>query len=147
MEPVTGDEPEGTVGEVAGKLPLELIGTDGADIDCDEVVSVTGQTVVLMGIVEVITWVESAGQLVTVGAQLVIVISLVEYTVEVVHCETLADVIDPVTGDEPDRLAGELTGDETEGPAGEETEEPAEDDLGKLPLGLTGVDGTGVDSV
>ena len=144
---MTGDEPEGTTGEVAGKLPLGLTGTDGADVDCDEVVSVTGQTVVLMGIVEVIIWVESAGQLVTLGAQLVIVISLVEYTVEVVHCETLADVIDSVTGDEPDGLAGELTGDETEGPAREETEEPEEDDLGELPLGLTVVDGTGVDSV
>lgn len=144
---MTGDEPEGTAGDVAGKLPLGLTGTDGADVDCEEVASVMGQTVVLMGIVEVIIWVESAGQLVTLGAQLVIVISLVEYTVEVVHCETLADVIDSVTGDEPDGLTGELTGDETEGPAGEEAEEPEEDDLRGLPLGLTVVDGTGVDSV
>lgn len=49
------------------------------------VVSVTGHTVVETAMVEVITDVESAGQLVTVGAQLVIVISLVLYTVEVVH--------------------------------------------------------------
>jgi hypothetical protein len=38
---------------------------------------VTGQTVVVTGIVEVTTVVESAGQFVTVEAQLVIVISLV----------------------------------------------------------------------
>lgn len=47
-------------------------------------VSVTGHTVVETAIVEVTTVVEPAGQFVTVGAQLVIVISLVEYTVEVV---------------------------------------------------------------
>jgi len=75
---VTGDEPEGTAGEDAGELSLELVGIDGAEVDSDEVVSVTGQTVVLMGIVEVMTVVECAGQFVTVGAQLVIVISLVE---------------------------------------------------------------------
>ena len=41
-------------------------------------VSVTGQIVVETAIVEVITVVESAGQSVTVAAQLVTVISLVE---------------------------------------------------------------------
>jgi hypothetical protein len=76
-EPVTGDEPEGTAGEVAGKLPLGLAATDGAEVESDDVVSVTGQTVVRTAIVEVITLVESAGQLVTVEAQLVMVISLV----------------------------------------------------------------------
>lgn len=44
----------------------------------------TGSTVVEIGIVEVTTVVEPAGQLVTVGAQLVMVTSLVVYTVEVV---------------------------------------------------------------
>lgn len=76
-EPVTGDEPDGTAEEVAGKLPLGLAPTDGAEVDSDKVVSVTGQTVVRIAIVEVTTLVESAGQSVTVAAQLVIVISLV----------------------------------------------------------------------
>jgi hypothetical protein len=44
----------------------------------------TGQTVVEIGIVEVTTVVDSAGQLTTVGAQLVMVCSIVEYTVLVV---------------------------------------------------------------
>ena len=48
-------------------------------------VSVTGQTVVRTGMVEVTTVVESAGQFVIVGAQLVMVTSLVVYIVEVVH--------------------------------------------------------------
>lgn len=53
--------------------------------------SVTGQTVVETAMVEVTTDVESAGQSVTVGAQLVIVISLVVKMVEVVHdCDRLA---------------------------------------------------------
>lgn len=46
----------------------------------------TGHTVVEIAIVEVTTVVDPAGQLVTVGAQLVIVISEVVYTVEVVNC-------------------------------------------------------------
>lgn len=45
---------------------------------------VTGHTVVYAGTVDVTTVVESAGQLTTVGAQLVMVTSLVVYTVEVV---------------------------------------------------------------
>lgn len=63
------------------------MGVDPAGVDSPAagVVSVTGHTVVEMAIVEVTTVVESAGQLVTVGAQLVIVISLVVYTVDVVH--------------------------------------------------------------
>jgi len=78
----------------------------------------------------------------------VIVTSLVVYTVEVVHCETLTlaeGVIDPVIGDEPEgtgELAGfesELTEDETEGPA----VWLVGDDAGELPLGP----GAGVDSL
>lgn len=67
------------------------------------VVSVTGHTVVEMAMVEVTTEVESAGQLVTVGAQLVTVISLVVYTVEVVHFSgTLATGLEvPTAGDVP----------------------------------------------
>jgi hypothetical protein len=48
-------------------------------------VAVTGHTVVETAMVEVMTLIELAGQSVTVGAQLVMVISLVVYTVEVVH--------------------------------------------------------------
>jgi hypothetical protein len=47
-------------------------------------VSVTGQTVVEMAIVEVTTIIELAGQLVTVGAQSVEVTAVVVYTVDVV---------------------------------------------------------------
>lgn len=106
---LTGEEPEGPAGEVeegagevAGKLPLglgradvDLVGDEpaggvSADVDSAGVetaggVSVTGHTVVEIAMVEVTTEVESAGQLVMVGAQLVIVTSLVVYTVEVVH--------------------------------------------------------------
>lgn len=64
---VTGEEPVG---------PTEVNFT--VIVFPAEVVSVTGHTVVLIGIVEVTTEVESAGQLVTLGAQLVMVISLVE---------------------------------------------------------------------
>jgi hypothetical protein len=80
----TGDDPDGEgagvslgAGELTGRTPLEL-GTPGTDEDpAAGVVSVTGQTVVEIAMVEVTTVVESAGQLVTVGAQLVMVISLV----------------------------------------------------------------------
>jgi len=84
--------------------------------------------------VDVTTRVESAGQLVTVGAQLVTVTSLVVKTVEVVHCEALAeDVRDPVTGDEPDGPTDEVV------PAGPDglTGELAGELAGELPLGLT----------
>lgn len=109
-EEVTGELPLGPAGLVTGELPLGPAGLDddpagtlsvgiepvGAvsvgedpagvvDWPAAGVVSVTGHTVVEMAMVEVTTVVESAGQLVTVGAQLVIVISLVVYTVEVVH--------------------------------------------------------------
>ena len=73
---VTRDEPEGKLaGELTGKAPLD-VGATGVDSLLGEV-SVTGRTVVEMGIVEVTTVVESAGQSVTVAAHLVIVISLV----------------------------------------------------------------------
>ena len=63
--------------ELMGRTSLGL-GTPGTDEDpAAGVVSVTGQTVVEIAMVEVTTVVESAGQLVTVGAQLVMVISLV----------------------------------------------------------------------
>ena len=95
-----GTVPEGEMGEVltpgagdvTGELPLGTaglisVGVDPAGVDplAAGVVSVTGHTVVEMAMVEVTTVVESAGQLVTVGAQLVIVISLVVYTVDVVQ--------------------------------------------------------------
>jgi hypothetical protein len=106
--------------------------------------------------VEVTTLVESAGQLVTVGAQLVIVTSLVVYTVEVVHCDTLTlaeGVVDSVTGDEPEGPVG-LAGAEGE-PTGEEAERPTDtlvgDDAGEAPLepgavvdSLAGVDSLSV---
>jgi hypothetical protein len=56
---------------------LEIEGKPVESIVVGFVVSVTGYTVVEVAIVEVLIWVESAGQLVTVGAQLVIVTSLV----------------------------------------------------------------------
>lgn len=118
VDPVTGElplgpmEPEGedtgeTTGgvatgtdELAGKVPLGA-GTRGVDTTVEEAVSVTGQTVVEMGMVEVTTDIDSAGQSVTVGAQLVMVYSLVAYTVDVVHEEPLAGVVEPVTGGVP----------------------------------------------
>jgi hypothetical protein len=62
--------------ELEGKTLLGPAGKDG-ELAAAGVVLVTGQTVVEIAMVEVTTVVESAGQLVTVGAQLVIVISLV----------------------------------------------------------------------
>lgn len=65
-------------------------------------VSVTGQIVVERAMVEVITVVERAGQLVTVDAQLVIVTSVVVNTVEVVYWGDAAGVVTTVVaGDEP----------------------------------------------
>lgn len=130
----TGEEPKGPAGEVAGKLLLGLGPTDvdlgdeaagGALADVASAgvvtageVSFTGQTVVEIAMVEVTTEVESAGQLVMVGAQLVIVTSLVVYTVEIVH---LADEV----------LAGEvLTG--AEGAGAEEKLKRVEDALDLL---------------
>jgi sugar lactone lactonase YvrE len=90
-EPVTGEEPEGTAEDESTGLDsagLDPAAVDGAETDSAGVVwatgvvpptgvSVTGQTVVRIGMVDVTTWVESAGQFVTVDAQLVMVISLV----------------------------------------------------------------------
>ena len=89
IEDVGTDVPLGTPGipadELTGETPLGLGTADrGVEPTAPVVVSVTGQTVVEIGIVEVTTVVESAGQLVTVGAQLVIVTKLVVYTVDVV---------------------------------------------------------------
>lgn len=66
----------------AGDTPGEIAVTE--DVIAVSV-AVTGHTVVEIAIVEVTTVVESAGQLVTVGAQLVMVTSLVVYTVDVVN--------------------------------------------------------------
>lgn len=67
-------------GEPTGNTLLGLgpAGTEtGGELAPAGVVSVTGHTVVEMAIVEVVIMVESAGQLVMLAAQLVIVISLV----------------------------------------------------------------------
>lgn len=82
----TTDEPVGVTttevpaGDEAGSTLLGPV-----EVEVAVSVSVTGQMVVETAIVEVITVVESAGQFVMLAAQLVMVISLVEYTVEVVH--------------------------------------------------------------
>ena len=73
-----------TAEELTGKAPVELGPAGTVELTVAAVVSVTGHTVVEIGIVEVTTVVESAGQLTTSGAQLVMVTSLVAYTVEVV---------------------------------------------------------------
>lgn len=67
-----------TTDEPTGKTLLGLgpAGRDG-ELAAAGLVSVTGHTVVETAIVEVVTIVESAGQLVTLAAQLVMVISLV----------------------------------------------------------------------
>lgn len=79
---VTGEEPAGEdgstgvltggAGELAGKVPLGTVPAGAVSV------SVTGHTVVETGMVDVMTENELAGQSVTVGAQLVIVYSLVE---------------------------------------------------------------------
>jgi hypothetical protein len=82
---VVGDAPVGVAGDEVGAGPLgeelptgELPVGAGTEVLCPVgCVSVTGQTVVDTAMVEVTTVVESAGQLVTVGAQLVMVTSLV----------------------------------------------------------------------
>lgn len=102
LEPATGDE--------TGELPLGLAGDDAVGVDPAGPVSVTGHTVVETAMVEVTTVVESAGQLVTVGAQLVIVISLVVYTVDVVHLGgELAPGVEPPTGEVAAGTEGEGT--------------------------------------
>ena len=56
-----------------------------ADGDTTATAALTGQTVVDRAMVEVTSTVEAAGQLVTVGAQLVMVATEVEKTVDVVR--------------------------------------------------------------
>lgn len=75
----------GLTPEAEGEADATLDAADG-DAWTEEApsVSVTGQMVVETGMVDVTTTVDLAGQLVTVGAQLVMVTSLVVYTVEVV---------------------------------------------------------------
>jgi hypothetical protein len=98
---------------------------------------------VYRGIVEVTTRVESAGQLVTVGAQLVMVTSLVVKTVDVVHCEALAkDVMEPVTGEDPDGPRDEVAPEGPDGLTGELVGELA----GNPRLELTGDVCRGVES-
>lgn len=75
----------------------------------------TGQTVVEMGIVEVTTTVESAGQSVIEAAQLVTVTSLVVYTVEVtirtmpLPAGEVVPAADEPAADEPAAAEGEET--------------------------------------
>jgi hypothetical protein len=71
------------VNEETEKVPVR--GTALDDAGGPEFGEDTGQTVVEIAIVEVTTIVECAGQLVTVGAQLVMVISVVVKTVDVVN--------------------------------------------------------------
>lgn len=107
-------------------------------------VAVTGHTVVETAMVEVMTLIELAGQLGTVGAQLVMVISLVVYTVEVVHWTgvvTGTGVVMPAeddvgtTSDEDGTGVG-MTGVDDSGPTG------VEDDSGLTPVsvGTAGVE-------
>ena len=77
---VETDEMTGeAAGELSGELPLglETTGVDFAAGVVSALVSVTGCTAVETAKVEVIRRVESAGQSVTVAAQLVTVITLV----------------------------------------------------------------------
>lgn len=144
-EPPGGDEPLGAAldgaGVVAGTSPvgvLTAVGISGLDFEPGATedgtvagtvsVSVTGHTVVETAMVEVTTVVESAGQLTTVGAQLVMVTCVVEYTVEVVmrvvdgaivmtgtddegtRDEELPPVADGMTGVEADVVLGTSAG-------------------------------------
>lgn len=108
---VLGPEGAGTVG--AGPVVLDPEGTGTGSVP-GLPVSVTGQTVVEIAMVEVTTVVESAGQLVTVGAQLVMVTSLVAYTVEVViRTGVLAGTV--TAPDEEGTTGGGMTGEEDVG--------------------------------
>lgn len=91
-------------------------------------------------IVEVVTEVESAGQLVTVEAQLTIVISLVVYTVEVVNLRGIlvAGVVVPV---EEETVDESPTDEETVGEVA--ADEPTDEGLlEEVPLGAATVDDT-----
>lgn len=90
-EEVGGVDPGGTaVNEETEKVPVRGIALD--DAGGPEVGDDTGHTVVEIAIVEVTTIVECAGQLLTVGAQLVMVISVVVKTVDVVN-DSVGDVV------------------------------------------------------
>lgn len=83
VEPLAGKVPlearvDGELGAGAEVLTTtEELGIRGVDVAREAVLVSMGQTVVEIGIVEVTTEIDSAGQLVTVGAQLVIVTLLV----------------------------------------------------------------------
>jgi hypothetical protein len=139
-EPLGGDD---AAGELTGRTPVG-VGTGGKDGEpvAAGAVSVTGQTVVETAIVEVTTVVEPdpAGQSVTLAAQLVIVILLVVYTVEVVM-RTGVLTAGVVTG------ATEEPGTETEGKTTTtELELPVSDAWG-TEVAATVVPGTGAVAV
>jgi hypothetical protein len=71
-------------GKVSGQCGCGTEAGEVLDAVAPVSVSVTGQTVVDTAVVAVTTTVESAGQFVTVGAQEVFVITVVDQTVEVV---------------------------------------------------------------
>jgi hypothetical protein len=111
-------------------------------------VAVTGHTVVETAMVEVMTLIELAGQSVTVGAQLVMVISLVVYTVEVVHWTgvvTGTGVVMPAEDDVGTTSDEEGTG---VGMTGVDDSEPTgvEDDSGLTPVSV-GTPAVGVEVV
>lgn len=89
---------------VVGRTPVGEVSVWGGVL----FVLVTGQTVVEMAMVEVITVVECAGQLLTVGAQLVTVTSVVVKIVEVTK-DGLGDVVGWV-GTEADEVVGLTSG-------------------------------------
>jgi hypothetical protein len=125
-----------TAEELTGKTPVELGPPGTVELTVAAVVSVTGHTVVAIGIVEVTTVVESAGQLTTSGAQLVMVTSLVVYTVEVVIWTGVV-----TSGVEAAEVpAGLLVVKGTDVPLGGGT--PSDELIGRtlLGLGTTGID-------
>ena len=120
-EPQPEEEPTGRT--LLGLDPVDA----GGELAPTGVISVTGHTVVEMAMVEVVTIVESAGQLVTSGAQLVMVISLVAYTVEVVIWTGLV-----IAGMEGTGVSAgvSLAEDQTEDP------QPEDEPTGRTLLGL-----------
>lgn len=118
----TGLAPEAE-GEAA-VLWTDVSGTEAASV------SVTGQIVVETGIVDVTTTVDLAGQFVTSGAQLVIVTSLVAYTVEVVNFWA-ADVVgagEEAAGEEAAEVALEVALEASSEEAGVTADEASTDE-------------------